>query len=558
MRTNHLIICFFLWVVFSFAAKAQDAFLHISYTEIYSLLDELSSEGLITDYSACIKPLSKSKTAAMLEKALVQKDKLTQRQQREIEKYLCDLLPWKYSPGKSFSLYHNSSTKIDVLSPVINYKDTLLRMQVKPIWGIRYFNNENGSETHTWGGAEGEAYMGKHFAIYASLRDNYQQNEVLSQPSYFTLEQGGNYKINEGGRKGGDYSEMRGGITYSWKWGMLGLVKDNIEWGENYHGSNILSGRTPSFASIVLNLKPTSWIELNYFHGWLVSEVIDSSRSYYTPTGDFRAIYQNKYIAANMLTIRPWKKLRLSIGNSIIYSDNSIQAAYLIPLMFYKSIDHTLSHGIDNQNSQMYATISSRQIKNLHIYGTLYIDDFSLTRVGNSTRHNFTSYKIGLAASNFLIKNISFGFEYTQTSPITFKHRISSITFESNQFNLGHYLRDNSEEFYIWAKYKPYAGLTFNISYTYAVHGNEYQYINGTDAEKYPFIKDKTWQMNAVETKCTYQIYSGIFVYLSYEISDIKGFDVDDHTASYYLDLYTPKLYQGNTHTLSAGFNIGF
>jgi hypothetical protein len=205
----------------------------------------------------------------------------------------------------------------------------------------------------------------------------------------------------------------------------------------------------------------------------------------------------------------------------------------------------------------MYATISSRQIKNLHIYGSLFIDELSLKRIGTN-RHNFTSYKGGLAVSNFPLKNLSAGMEYTRTNPITFKHRIPSITFESNQFNLGHYLRDNSKEFYIWAKYKPHAGLTFNISYTYAVHGNEYQYISGTDAEKYPFIKDKTWQMNAVEVKCTYQMYSGIFVYLSYEISDIKGFDVDDHTASYYLDLYTPKLYQGNTHTLSTGFNIGF
>lgn len=72
------------------------------------------------------------------------------------------------------------------------------------------------------------ATIGKHWVFYANLRDN-SESELLSQPDYFTQREGGNYKIGNGGSAGGDYSEMRGGIIYSWNWGDFGLVKDHIQ-----------------------------------------------------------------------------------------------------------------------------------------------------------------------------------------------------------------------------------------------------------------------------------------------------------------------------------------
>jgi len=83
-----------------------------------------------------------------------------------------------------------------------------------------------------------------------------------------------------------------------------------------------------------------------------------------------REVMHHKYIAANIFTIEPFKRLYISLGNSVVYSDVGVHAAYLIPVMFYKSIDHTLN-GTSNysgQNAQMYFDISSRQIKYLHVY----------------------------------------------------------------------------------------------------------------------------------------------------------------------------------------------
>ncbi len=104
-------------------------------------------------------------------------------------------------------------------------------------------------------------------------------------------------------------------------------MKDHFTWGTNYNGSNIFSGRTPSFAHIKVNLKPVSWFEFNYVHGWLVSEVVDSSRSYFLVNSygtDYREVFYKKFIATNLFTFTPLKKLKISVGNSIVYSDIGI------------------------------------------------------------------------------------------------------------------------------------------------------------------------------------------------------------------------------------------
>ncbi|MCX6272828.1 MAG: hypothetical protein NTU44_16745 [Bacteroidetes bacterium] len=351
---------------------------------------------------------------------------------------------------------------------------------------------------------------------------------------------------------------MRGGITFSNRWGWIGLIKDKVEWGVNHFGSNIFSGRTPSFAMIYLQLKPARWIELNYFHGWLISEVIDSSRSYYTPIGDYRAAYVPKYIAANLITVTPFRGISVSVGNSIVYSDIPVQPAYLIPVMFYKSIDHTINHGIDNQNSQMFATLSLRRIKHLHLYGNVFIDEFSIKRITDPYSYNFMSYKGGITLTDWPFRSFQAGTEYTISYPITYKHRVPSITFETNKYNLGHYMRDNSKDLWLWLILRPAPFLSVKVTYNRAIHYNEYPYLTGFSYAKSPAFKNKTWSREATQVKVNYEWSFNSNLFISYEISNIRGYAADGKTAEYYLTRYTSPLFQGNKNLLSAGINLGY
>ena len=556
--TTTLILFLFIWAnIF-----AQDVPVSFRNEGIYDFLDEIANEGIITLNSA-VKPYTNSYILISLDKAEKSRDQLTIRQQKELDFYLrqYEFIGVKgknsYTDSKKGNLFTKAPrVNLGFLPPGLHYKDSLFTFSIKPIWGIREYVTGSNRIMHTWGGVEAWGSIGR-ISIYASLRDNY-ETEILADTSYFTQEEGGNYKINVQGRKGGEYSEMRGGVVYGWKWGSIGLVKDQVQWGTNYHGASIFSGRSPSFAMIKLQLKPVKWFELNYIHGWLVSEVVDSSRSYTTTGGDYRTVFRDKYIAANFLTFIPFRGISFSVGNSIVYSDTKVQPAYLIPVMFYKSIDHTLNHDIENQNSQMFLDYSIRRIKNLHLYGTIFIDEFSVTRVFDSKKHNFISQKYGAHLSNWPIRNTSFTFEYTKTNPVVYKHRVPTTTFETNKFNLGNYLRDNSDEVYGAIDLRLFRELLLRGDVTYARHGNEYAYTTGILADELPFMKDVTWENLTLSLTARWEFIHDSWLFLNVAQSNIKGFNVHGEAAQYFLDLYTPKSFQGKNTIITAGLNFGF
>jgi hypothetical protein len=536
---------------------------HISNRGIYDFLDEMASEQLI-ELNSTVKPYNRSMILNKLQIVKGQKANLNTRQRKELAFYLKDYRLTDSTSNQPL----NGTSSLDIfpgnnrfstgINPVgLFYKDQTFAFAFRPIWGIEYMSNNNDAFSRTWGFGRIYGQVGEHFSFYANLRDNH-MTHVLARPVHFTRREGGVYKANDLG--GGDYSEMRGGITYGWDWGEVSLMKDHLEWGDNYNGSIINSGRYPSYGMIKLHLKPARWFEFNYYHGWLVSEVIDSTRSYQPKFGYYRAVFKPKYIASNMFTIYPIKRIGLSFGNSIVYSDLYIQAAYLIPFMFYKSIDHTINANVENQNSQMFANISIRSIKHFHFYGSIFIDEFSIDRINNPKEHNFYSWKTGIKISNWPIRNISLNYEATKTLPITYTHYIPVVTYATNHYNLGHYLKDNSLEHYMNISLFPFKNFSVTFSYVYAKHGISHQYKNSIPfiSDKHPFIVNKTWDKTAISFKASYEFSANSYIFAGYTYRNIQGYSADGQPAEYYLSKYTPGMFHGETQTLRFGFNIGF
>ena len=70
-------------------------------------------------------------------------------------------------------------------------------------------------------------------------------------------------------------------------------------------------------------------------------------------------------------------------------------------------------------NSQMFLDISSRQIKKLHLYATLFIDELSVSRITDEDEWNFFSWKAGFRLTDLPFSNLSFTTEFTYTYPLT-------------------------------------------------------------------------------------------------------------------------------------------
>jgi hypothetical protein len=263
-----------------------------------------------------------------------------------------------------------------------------------------------------------------------------------------------------------------------------------------------------------------------------------------------------------MFTFRPVRNLAISLGNSIVYSDMNVHLAYLVPFLFYKSVDHTLNgtdhYGDAGQNSQLFIDISSRNIKNLHLFLTVFVDEFSIERVTDPDAYNFLSWKGGFRLSNWPVKNLFLTSEYTYTFPMTYQHYRNTTTFESNNYNLGHYLRDNSRNFYLSLKYKPVRGLTVDLSYDLKLHYNDYVYDYSPDVDKKPVMENLTWRSSEITLRGRYEFLNNAYVFAGLILGNVEGFDVDGQPAQYYLDRYSPGLFQGKNTTVNVGFNIGF
>jgi hypothetical protein len=219
--------------------------------------------------------------------------------------------------------------------------------------------------------------------------------------------------------------------------------------------------------------------------------------------------------------------------------------------MFYKSIDHTINEDIDNQNSQMFFDVSSRTIKNFHLYGTFFIDELNLSLIGDPDEYNFWSFKVGGKTTNLGVKNLWINVEYSMSMPLTYEHRVPTLTYESNYYGMGYYLRDNSQEIYAAIGYKPIRGLHLRAYYMLAQHGPDYAYDLGQDVTSNPFMERVTWENQTFSIKANYEFISNSYLFVEFISSSITG---DEEQ----VELYTPEFFRGDQQTVSFGFNFGF
>ena len=496
----------------------------------------------VIDINSVSLPYSRTDIALKLFQASLPGEKLTFRQKEEISFYLQNFAPEIYKAGLKVNKPERKVSLLFSTHPVsLEFSKGKIAGSVRPLIDFQQIVNVNNSVSQLNIGVGAFIYLGKHLGVAAGITRLW-TNQILSEPVYLTQQPGGSWNRYSDG--GGDFAEWFGQISWSWKWGMIGVFKDRFQWGENYHGANIISDRAPSFPRLRLNLNPARWMEFEYYHGWLQPESIDSAE---TLTGSgMEVVRVNKYMAANLVTFKPWKYLNLAIGNSIVY-DGQIQLAYFIPVLFFKSVDHTLTHGIDNENSQMYFSISSRQIRHLNLYLTLFIDELKISRIRSSEEHNFLGWKAGLKVCDFPLKDLSFILEGTRTLPGTYQHYAPSLTYENDGYNLGQYLRDNSMEIYTSLRYRPLRGLELAAGYTFARHGVDYTYAQGGAITTYPVLDPVAWQMSQVDLTASYSICSNLFFSLGYQYRSTRG-DVR----------YTPPVYLGETSSLVAGLRLGF
>lgn len=502
--------------------SAQTVFVPLE-NDVYEFLDRMSLKAIINIDNEVL-PFSRKYISGKLSE-IEQKSKSPKFLLSEIDKEELEFYRQEF--------FYEITSDLDTIKSTYNerwflysYSDSLFNLKLSPIagYGISVTNDLSG---HTrWIGASAFGNYSDWFGFSFDIRDKGEFGNNIDKTKYFSPLRGA---WSKNAPDGIEYSDVRGSINFNWKWGNISLIKDYLRWGHGKFGQIILSDKAPSYPQIRLQLKPTNWLRFNYIHGWLSSQVYDSSSFYYSYPGTLSEnlikSYIPKYIAANMITVSPINWLDISAGNAVIYGGD-IRPEFLIPFMFYKFLDHNSGRGdVNDANGVMYFDLSAKYPANFQFYGTMFID---VTEVRNILDNNFKNTWIGFTLGgksvDLFFNNFDLTLEYTRINPWVYEHKNEVTNYKHLKYPLGHWLGQNADQLRLQFNYQFIRGLKFTIFAEFVRKGgmDEINYAySDTHNENFPFLYKPLRSEKRIGIDAKFEFIHDLIIKSSYIYSEI-------------------------------------
>ncbi len=515
-----LLLIFF---AYSISLFSQSIYEPIYNTDIYNFIERLTDRGLIQLFSD-IKPITRLTITEKLRVVNQQRDKLTEADRERLDFYLDE-----YSLERKYLEKDTTITSVFFNKPenerfnLYKYYSPFFTFTADPVLGLSYDISKK--TYHQLTGVQMQGRIGDNWGFYFNYRDNLERGDKLDRHKLFSPATG--VIISKNSSKSFEYSETRGGISYGWKWGMITAAKDFIQIGPGNQSSVILSDKAPSFPYLHLEISPVDWFRYDFIHGWLNSDLIDSTTI--RPTG---VILNNsgkemlaysslpKYYVGHSISIRPFNNLWFTLGESIIYGHN-VEYIYFLPV-FLRLADHYISkNGSDSGgNAQIYFNSSYTWQKiNSKLYFSLYIDELSLESLFSGGK-NPQVYAVTLGGNftNPLWKDNYLTFEYNAIRPYSYMNADPLHTYTSAGYQLGHWIGSNAVQLY--AQMEQYLPYMINVKgyFNYVLKGskeNINDYYNGVTST-YPLLSGSVSTYSQFGIKLSYNPYNDLYFTVEY------------------------------------------
>jgi len=509
--------------------NAQTVYEPVS-SDVYPLLERLFINGAI-EYHSEIKPIPRKEIGKYLLEALVNKEKLTTVDIDDIKFYLED-----FADEVSFisDTVHFNLPRTEFCTTgqtgrfrFFDYRDSTFTFNLDPILGFEGASMWGSGFTHRWNGLEFYGYISDGWGYSLDFRDNLETGETIDKERRNTPLPG--VSISKADENSIEYSMVNAEVNYSWNIGNLSLGKYYLNLGSGKAGQIIMSDKAPSFPLVRLDIKPVKWLSFIYFHGWLKSNIPDSSTYRSTSVEGRESISDiSKYIASHMLSFYIADDLSLSIGESVVYS-GAVEPIYLIPVMFFRLADHYLSSSGSNtgDNAQIFADASYRiQPINSKVYGSIFIDELSLESVFNGGNLSSIGYTIGTELSDLVIPNSSLVIEYSKLQPFVYTNSNDAQTYSSHTYQLGHWIGSNADMIYVAYNKNLLRGLNIKLS-SYFYRKGQTELPEQQYQSPYPptLYGDRRNDFN-LNLSCKWQVIHNLYVNGFYEYSDISDQEV--------------------------------
>ncbi len=452
-------------MAFTFQAISQNVWENTN-SEVHPFLYRMAQKGFI-EYNDLIKPINRISVLNALNILKLKDSTLSFIEKKELNFYLQE---YTRPSQEQISLFKKDQNKRWRAGAIISND---FEFYIDPLLGINNFSGTNKNIKQLSNGFELWGTVGKNkclgYQIYyrdytetGNVNNNFREESAT--PGNILIGAKSDNKIN--------YTDIRANINYSFKKGNISFGKDNIVWGYGENSNIVLSNKAPSYPYIRLDYSLLPWLNFNYTHAWLNSNIADSSLSYFTNSGridnDFRLVFVQKYLATHSIQVEAIKGLNIAIGESIVYSDK-MDPGFLMPINLFKFYDNNRSNYLieAGSNGQYFLSLSSRnQIKNTHLYYTLFIDEIKVSSIFNKTeRRNQLGYNLGGSITDVFIPYLILGAEYTRVNPFVYSNLIPAQTYSSYNYSLGDWMGNNFDKAILYAKYTPLAKLKLVARY---------------------------------------------------------------------------------------------
>lgn len=311
-------------------------------------------------------------------------------------------------------------------------------------------------------GVQVYGYVGNELGASMRWYDNGLKGLPYDQKSRRVARQG----IVKGPGSGDSYEweVAEGQFNYSNGWLRAGVQKMDLWRGSGRNGSIILSDKAPSFPAIAFQIQISDWLQFDYFHGWLMSDI-----EFWTP---YQKFFETKYLASHSVTVRPFRNLQASLGESIIYGGTDVNILFLIPVISFRAADRWTRATAGN--SQFFADVRYTPVQDVTVYATGFIDELDLSKALSGEKVNFNyhlAYTLGAFVTDVHYALIPIAsetrIEFTRIFPHTYTNTRPAQNYTSHQVYLGHWLGQNADGVTARHTVHPWRGWDISVEGAY-------------------------------------------------------------------------------------------
>lgn len=501
------------FITFYLSTSAQHNLLYNK--DVEHFLDRCDAYGLIR-INHHQKPYSRQKIFDFLKTIEDNKEKLSDLMKKELEFYINEFTSVENEDEIIF-LSKNENQAFRFLE----IRENDFEITVYPEFGIGLNGRKDNYDKKYYNGFSFYGNVGKLVSFDFDYNDISIRRSSGSRDLILTNERGWDYVKYFNSTKTNNYDRTIGNITLNFDKFNIGLNKGYIFWGTGYDGNLILSDKAPSFPHLSLKSNPTDWLEFSYFYGSLNSMFYDSSsiRNQNGLRPHINLI--EKYIVAHILSVDITNNLKFSLGESVIISDK-FEPIYLIPIIFFRIADHYLSKSDYNSgNAQLFSAISYRipEVK-IRLDFSIFIDEMNITRKESP---DAIAYSIGATIYDLLFMNSGLQLEYTRINPFVYTHSDPVQWYSNRNYNLGHWLGNNTDRLLLKITYKPIALLNLSAGYQYIRRGAIERFNDQRYQNDQKFLYGDRSYFSSFSFTADYQIINNLYLNFSGGIKNSWG-----------------------------------